>query len=149
MNLRERYRPIALASNMLLISSFGVLAILLLKSQALVLINIAVGSAILLIGNMLFVASGVLTPGLLPDKRIGFPLNFTLPIVFSAWCLVVAYLTWRIGNPLEPTLEVFQRFAGLFETVDLVWFPVVQCAVLTVAALISPRMSSSQSVDSA
>ena len=124
------------------------MVLLLMANQGLLLINVAIGSAILLIGNMLFVASGVLTPGLVPEGKIVFPLNLTLPLVFSTWCGVVAYLTWRIGNPLEPTIEIFRRFANLFEAMDLIWFPIVQCAVLTIAAVANAR-AQGESVDPA
>jgi hypothetical protein len=148
-NLRERYRPIALASNMLVISSFFVLVVLLFTQQGLSLVNVAIGSAIILIANMLFVCSGILAPALVAPGRIVFPLNITLPLVYSAWGAVVAYLSWRIGNPLEPTLEVFRRFADMFEVGDLIWFPIVQFAVMTVAAVVNSRLPASESVDSA
>jgi hypothetical protein len=139
MNLRERYRPIALASNLLVVSSFAVFVVLLITNHGLSLVNVAIGSAILLIGNLVFVGSGIITPGLVAPGKIVFPLNLTLPIVFSAWCLVVAFLTWRIGNPLEPTIEPFRKFANLFDWIDLVWLPIVQCATLTVAAFANMR----------
>lgn len=147
MNLRERYRPIALASNLLVISSFSVLIILLAVNQGLNLVNIAIGSAIILIANMMFVGSGILVPSLVAPGRLVFPLNLTLPIVFSAWAIVVANLSWRMGSPLEPTLEVFRRFANLFELKELAWFPAVQFATMTVAAVTNAR-TPSQSVDS-
>lgn len=149
MNLRERYRPIALASNMLVISSFFVLVVLLFAHQGLSLVNVAIGSAIILIANMLFVCAGILAPGLVDPGRIVFPLNFTLPLVYTAWGTVVAFLSWRIGNPLEPTLEVFRRFAAMFEISDLIWFPIVQFAVMTIAAITNTRTTASESVDSA
>lgn len=147
MNLRERYRPIALASNMLVISSFFVLVVLLATSRGLSLVNVAIGSAILLIANMLFVGSGVLVPSLVAPGKIAFPLNITLPLVYSAWGVVIAYLSWRLGNPLEPTLEVFRRFSLLFEVKELIWFPLVQFAVMTIAAISTAR-SPAESVDS-
>lgn len=147
MNLRERYRPIALASNMLVISSFFVLVVLLATSQGLSLVNVAIGSAILLIANMVFVGSGVLVPALVAPGKIAFPLNITLPLVYSAWGVVIAYLSWRLGNPLEPTLEVFRRFSNLFEIKELIWFPIVQFAVMTIAAVSTAR-TPAESVDS-
>jgi hypothetical protein len=148
MSLRERYRPIALASNMLVISSFLVLVTFLATNQRLSLVNVAIGCAIMLIANLLFVFSGILTPALVAPGRIVFPLNITLPLVYSAWGAVVAYLSWRIGSPLEPTLEVFRSFADLFKPSDLIWFPIVQCAVMTVAAAINSRNKTAESVDS-
>lgn len=147
MNLRERYRPIALASNMLVIGSFFVLVVLLATNQGLSLVNVAIGSAIILISNMLFVCSGILVPSLVAPGRITFPLNLTLPIVYSAWGVVITYLSWRLGNPLEPTLEVFRRFASMFEWKELIWFPVVQFAVMSVAAISSSK-GLAESVDS-
>jgi hypothetical protein len=149
MSLRERYRPIALASNMLVIGSFAVLIVLLGLDNALTVVNIAIGCAIILIANLLFVFSGMLTPALVAPGKIAFPLNFTLPLVYSAWCAVVAYLSWRIGNPLEPTLDAFQRFANHFKPIDFLWFPVVQCAVMTVSAVLNTRNPATESVDSA
>jgi hypothetical protein len=148
-NLRERYRPIALASNLLVISSFFVLVVLLFMNQGLSLVNVAIGSAIILIANMLFVCAGILAPSLVEPGRIVFPLNFTLPLVYSAWGAVVAYLSWRIGNPLEPTMKVFRQFADLFEVRELIWFPIVQFAGMTVAAVTNSRAAASESVDSA
>jgi len=148
MSLRERYRPIALASNMLVISSFLVLVTFLATNQRLSLVNVAIGCAIILIANLLFVVSGILTPALVAPGRIVFPLNFTLPLVYSAWGGVVTYLSWRIGSPLEPTLEVFRNFADLFKPSDLIWFPVVQCAVMTFAAAVNSRNQPAESVDS-
>lgn len=147
MNLRERYRPIALASNMLVISSFFVLVVILAISQGLSLVNVAIGSAIILIANIVFICSGVLVPSLVAPGRITFPHNFTLPLVYSAWGAVIAFLSWRLGNPLEPTLEAFRRFAEIFQWKQLVWFPVVQVAVMTVAAVANPK-SQLESVDS-
>ncbi len=146
-NLRERYRAVALASNLLVISSFFVLLVLLATNQGLSLVNVAIGSAIILIANVLFVSSGILVPGLITPGQITFPLNITLPLVYSAWGMVAAYLSWRIGNPLEPTLEAFRRFADLFDRTELVWFPIVQFAVMTVAAVTNAR-ESRQGVDS-
>ncbi|HJP83394.1 MAG TPA: hypothetical protein VJ835_07790 [Fimbriimonadaceae bacterium] len=144
MNLRERYRPIALASNLLVVSSFAVFIVLLMTNHGLSLVNVAIGSAILLIGNLVFVGSGIITPGLVAPGKIVFPLNLTLPIVFSAWCLVVAFLTWRIGSPLEPAIEPFRKFANLFDWMDLIWLPIVQCSTLTVAAVANMRNVSAQ-----
>ncbi len=135
MNLRERYRPVAQASNMLVISSFAALIILLIINQGLNLVNVAIGSAIILIANVVFLCSGILVPGLVAHATIVFPLNITLPIVYSAWCIVIAYLSWRLGNPLEPTLEVFRKFANLFETPQLFIFPATQILVLSLATL--------------
>lgn len=149
MGLRERYRPIASASNLLVSSSFFVLLALLTINRGLTLVNLAIGCAIILIGNLLFVGSGIAAPSLVAPGKIVFPLNLTLPLVFSAWMAVVAYLSWRLGNPLEPTLEVFRRFADLFEATDLIWFPIVQMAVVTVAAIVNSRSTEAQSVDSA
>ncbi len=147
MNLRERYRPIAVASNLLVISSFFVLVVLLGFNQGLSLVNVAIGSAIILIANMVFVCSGILVPSLVAPGQLVFPLNITLPIVYSAWTVVVAYLSWRMGSPLEPTLEVFRRFANLFELKDMIWFPAAQFVVMTMAAIVNAR-TPSQSVDS-
>ena len=147
MNLRDRYRPIALASILLVLSCFSVLLVLLAVNQGLSLVNVAIGSAIILIANMMFVASGILIPALVAPGRLVFPLNLTLPLVFSAWAIVVANLSWRLGSPIEPTLEVFRRFATLFELSELAWFPSVQFAVMTLAAFANAR-SMSQSVDS-
>ena len=134
MTLRERYRPIALASNVLVITSFCILVPLLAVHGGFKLINVAIGSGIILTTNLLFVAAGVFTPGLVPEKRIVFPLNVTLPIVFSAWGLVVAFLTWRIGNPLEPTLAVFREFADLFQPWEIALFPIAQMVAMTFPA---------------
>lgn len=147
MNLRERYRPIALASNVLVISSFFVLVVVLATHQGLSLVNVAIGSAIILIANIVFICSGVLVPSLVAPGRITFPLNLTLPLVYSAWGMVIAYLSWRLGNPLEPTLEAFRRFAGIFQWQEIAWFPAVQFAVMTVAAMAGPK-SELESVDS-
>lgn len=149
MNLRERYRPVALASNILVISSFLVLVAILLIQRGLSPINVAIGSAIILIANMLFVCSGILAPSMMAPGRIVFPLNVTLPLVYSAWGAVVAYLSWRIGNPLQPTLEVFRDFARMFDTGQMIWFPITQFASLTVAAVTNSRATTSESVDSA
>ena len=148
MGLRERYRPIALASNMLVASSFFVLLALLFANRGLTLVNVAIGCAIILIGNLLFVGSGIVVPSLVAPGRIVFPVNLTLPVVFCAWMAVVAYLSWRIGNPLEPTLDIFRRFAELFEITDLIWFPIAQIATMTAAAAINSRSPAPQGVDS-
>ncbi|MBC8066314.1 MAG: hypothetical protein H7Y17_15900 [Chlorobia bacterium] len=132
---------------MLVISSFFVLVVLLATNNGLALVNVAVGSAIILIANMLFVGAGMLAPGLVEQGKIVFPLNITLPLVYSGWGAVVTYLSWRIGSPLEPTMEVFRRFADLFERSDMIWFPVVQFAVMTVAVVTNSK-APAESVDS-
>ena len=146
MNLRERYRPIALASNLLVITSFCVLVPLLAIHGGLSLINVAIGSGIILTTNLVFVVSGIFTPNLVPSARMAFPLNITLPIVFSAWGLVVAFFTWRIGNPLEPTLEVFREFAALFRPWEWGLFPLAQVIAMTIAVA-NARKSNTEEVD--
>ena len=77
MGLRERYRPIASASNLLVSSSFFVLLALLTINRGLTLVNLAIGCAIILIGNLLFVGSGIAAPSLVAPGKIVFPLNLT------------------------------------------------------------------------
>ena len=147
MNLRERYRPVALASNVLVLTSFGVLVSLLLVNGGLSLVNLAIGSGVILVANLAFVASGMLAPGIAAPGKIVFPLNVTLPIIFSAWELVVAFITWRIGNPLEPTLQVFREFEILFKPMELALFPVAQFVALSLAAGTNSRSTPGAKVE--
>lgn len=139
MNLRERYRPVALASNVLVLTSVGVLVSLLLAKGGLSLVNLAIGNGVILVANLAFVASGMLAPGIAAPGKIVFPLNVTMPIMFSAWELVVAFITWRIGNPLEPTLQVFREFEHLFKPIELALFPIAQFATMSLAAAANAR----------
>ena len=133
MNLRDRYRPIAFASNILVTSSFIVLVILLLGERSLGLVNVALGSAIILIANLLFIASAMVVPSLLGTSGVRFPLNFTLPLVFCGWGIVASFLAWRLGNPLEPTLPAFRKLSELFGPAQALAFPVAQVAALSLA----------------
>lgn len=148
MNLRERYRPIALASNILVSSSFCVLAALLLLRGGLNLVNIAIGSGIILVSNLAFVGSGMATPNLVAPGKIAFPLNFTLPLVFGGWVAVVSFITWRIGNPLEPTLEVFQLFAAMFGPWDWVIHFSAQVLAMSISVARSNRPQLDEGVES-
>lgn len=136
MNLRERYRPIAFASNILVTSSFFVLVIVLLAQHSLGLVNVALGSAIILIANLLFIASGMIMPGLVAPGTVRFPLNFTLPLVFCGWGIVASFLAWRLGNPLEPTLPAFRRFSELFGPLQAAAFPIGQIVALSIAIVV-------------
>jgi hypothetical protein len=133
MNLRDRYRPIAFASNILVTSSFVVLVILLLAERNLGLVNVALGSAIILIANVLFIASAMAVPSLLGDGSVRFPLNFTLPLVFCGWGIVASFLAWRLGNPLEPTLPAFRKFSEIFGPLQIAAFPLAQIVALSLA----------------
>lgn len=148
MNLRARYRPIALASNVLVITNFGVLIVLLLINDGFNLINIAIGSGVILVANLAFVASGVIAPSLVAPGKILFPLNITLPLVFSSWAAVVAFFTWRVGNPLEPTLSVFRRFADLLDPWELALFPLAQIATMSLVAASNARDAKKGEVES-
>jgi hypothetical protein len=148
MNLRERYRPIALASNVIVVTTFGVLLLLLALGGGLSLLNTAIGCGLILIANLAFVASGMLVPGLVAPGRIVFPLNVTLPLVFSAWGTVVTFLTWRIGNPLDPTLEAFRAFANLFQPWKLALFPIAQIIAMTLAAATKSDGENEEAVES-
>lgn len=133
MALRERFHSIAAMSNLLVSTSVFTFVLLLARSGGVTLLNLAISLGLVLITNFLFVLTGLLVPSLAAPGRLVFPLNLTLPLVFSSLGIVVAYLGARIGNPLEPAVEPFRRFAGNFREMDILWFPLVQIATMTVS----------------
>lgn len=130
MTWRERFAAIASISNYLVVSSFVVLAILLLRSGGLTLPNVLIGGGLIVVANFVFVVSVFFFPDLIGTGRITRPLTITLPLVFCGWGVAVACLGWRTGSPLEPTLEPIRKFAALFKPEDMIWFLIAQSAAL-------------------
>lgn len=148
MTVSERYRPLAAASNHLVFSSFGTLVIFLLVARQLSISNLAIGSGVILISNLIFIGSGMLTPGLVAPGRMTFPLNATLPLVFCGWICVVVALTGRLGNPLESNLVAITDFLAIFKTQDILWFAAAQAGALSWSVFVSGRRQEGEGVDS-
>lgn len=149
MTVSERYRPLAAASNLLVFSSFATLVIFLLVARQLFIANLAIGTGVILISNLIFIGAGMLTPGLVAPGRMTFPLNVTLPLVFCGWICVSVALASRLGNPLESNLEVINSFFTIFKTQDILWFAAAQACALSLSILVSGRRTERESVDSA
>jgi len=148
MTVSERYRPLAAASNVLVFSSFATLVIFLLVARQLSIANMAIGTGLILISNLIFIGAGMLTPGLAAPGRMSFPHNMTLPLVFCGWMCVSVALASRLGNPLESNLEVVDSFFALFKNWDILWFAAAQAGALSLSIFVSGRRPESESVDS-
>ncbi|MBN9503547.1 MAG: hypothetical protein BGO01_19525 [Armatimonadetes bacterium 55-13] len=148
MGLQERFRIVSAASNYLVVSSFLVLLALLLRSGGVSLANVAIGTGIILIANFVFVMSGLVAPEMMGNGRIQFPMTLTLPIVFTAWLLVVFFLAGRTGNPLESTVEPIKKFENCFRVYDLAILLIAQFLSFAVGRRRHPDDPAPRSVDS-
>ncbi len=136
MSLRERFGFLASVSNYLVVSSFAILALLLLRSGALTIANAALAAGWVVLTNFLFVIAGICLPPLVGTGHTGFPVNVTVPLVFSGLGFLVAYLSWHTGSPLESTVEPIRRFAEGLRWSDAVWFPLIQSAILSIRGML-------------
>lgn len=81
---------------------------------------------------LLYVAIGIIVPGLFARRRLAFPLNVTLPIVYAS-LLVLSVLLWTSpGNALVAVNEVVRPARVWLTPYELVRLGLLQALALTV-----------------
>lgn len=90
--------------------------------------------------SLLFVAAAMFAPGLLAPRRLAFPLNVTLPIVFAALVRASVVLWLSPQSAVFATQEALRPAMVWTRPFPLIYAAVAQCFVLSCFALTARKL---------